>query len=268
MNDFYCINLHSITDYHDTTSDLKKFINSDKFSDFKIKNNNSFFYSHKILFFQRIPCEDIAKSRHLLDVYSKNKELLDLTNLKISDEIVLNLLEILYLGNFLNHKSSKDFHKIYTIFEALNLNLLKVRILKYLKFKLDNMPPCVPNSEILKMINTNTFLIINDGSSVLIGDRSEQSIKQKSNDISKSAEKWLAYRSKILHRMISEMKRDNYSANIKIENIERPILYHIGNYILNDQLPFLFNDLTILVDLLYFSDYLCFDSLFSVSFKY
>lgn len=263
MNDFYCINLESLVEYHDNVSDIKSYINSKRFSDFQIKNKEGDFYCHSQLFFHRIPCEDIAKSNMLLNIHNKSQNVLDLSYLNIRSSTILNFLEMLYLGNFINHHQSSDFYDLLKIFEIFNLKRLRNSIINHLKQQLLNAPSSLPNSEVINILKNKTFLVLNDNRPVFGANKSNKNPSLQKNTMN-YLKLCMSFRCNSLSIMLSESQGYRHHKNPKVLNLPSSTLFHIYTFIACDQLPLLYNDLSVYVDLLFFADYLCFNSLFAV----
>lgn len=264
MDDFYLLNMKSLTTFQDKISDLKKFINNEMFSDFQIKFKENWIFCHSQLFFQNIPCEDIAKSKILLKIYNKTEKVLDLSHLKTTYRNIQDLLEFLYLGIFLNHHFFSDYHEIYKISEALNLNIYKNKIVSYIKSQAQNIPPLLSNYDIVDILKNKPSLVYNDGIPVSTNSKKEKSDKIQITN--RSVRNLVPFRCKVLSLMLNDNCKGKQTKNVKLFNIPTDIISHIYHYIMTDQLPMLYKDLSLYLDLLFFADYLCFDSLFNVKY--
>jgi hypothetical protein len=217
-------------------------------------NGKSQLYCHKLLFFNRIPIIDIQNNKDLLDIYTETTCIYDITSLKIKDEKLLDIIEMLYLGCFINNRFTDDYLSIIDIFKKLGFQRMVRYLSSYLYATLNT-------SRSLDSVADHKDKPILHNENLIFSYINEEN---RNNEIvlRRVFINTLPFRSKTLFLMLHQ----DYENTLCI--IPSDILRFIMQYTLCDQiLSSEFHDITTLINLLYFSDFLCYDSLINVKYN-
>jgi hypothetical protein len=256
-NDAYIINLNTLIDSQEVTNELFNYINNRDFADITIVNGKKVFYAHSVLLFSRISCIDIPRNTDISDLKNKKTSILDLSSYRLDDRVILNLLELLYLGKFTSIKYENELYEIYTLLANMHLSNTRDKIKQ---FALYNYPKQYPtDSTDMRKFQTNN---------ILLNPKLGHTILRLNHTLDVAGfyykynhyhiEDMLMYRNKplFLHR--------NYIEEL-LTFIPQSALDAILYYTMNNELKNITaEDLVTVVELLFFADYFCFYSLIQV----
>jgi hypothetical protein len=271
LNDIYFMNLKDMSTITQANQEFSQWVNNPKFSDFEMKYKSLTFYCHRPLFFKRIPIEDITQSNIILEIFNGKKEkengVLNLTcledqndnNLNLNLKIVSLFLEFIYSGRFPHYISIEEFKGIYYICKFLRLRkLIEKYLFNFLKNNLNDF-----FAEKKYSIHNFVWLNFTEAEKIMNFLNSDFLFYQFPNEIilpnngnSIDITPFLSFQ---LYMFSFDINN-----NDTLNTIPKNIFKNLKDFIDNDYLPEIENsDITELLDLLFYSDFLSINFLFS-----
>jgi hypothetical protein len=246
----------------DYDTDIKQFINNKEYSDFKIINDERIFYCHTRLFFTRISCTDLSKSPDLSCIFTETRTILDFSKYHINNETILALIELLYLGYFESYITYNTLYELIKLTMKLHLRDIKVQIMNFVKYSFFFNTPISYEVSLIELEKfKNNKKLINCSNQFFIL-RLENNKDIYINNLLKN--RFNFYNEKSLVKYHSSVFA-NYSENIRdLQDItskrvfDETLLYTINRENLISV------DKSILIEMLFFADYLCYESLQNV----
>jgi hypothetical protein len=248
--------------YHSSIYDIFKFINNPSYSDFQIKNVSSIFNCHKHLFFRRIKQEEIVNSSFLRNAFSLAKCNMPIDtsdyNLYFPDITFFHLLEILYVGYLSKYLIMADFKNLFLLCNKIGLYSISRKIINLLyidknkKLYFQNMNNYCSNSYI-------AFDILYGGNCEM-KDLVYHNINAVQFPVIINTFNLISFKSSTLKFIF------DFIFNSSQIGIPEGIVKIIIDYIQYDRLPIVREDnFIIFFELLFYSDFLCLESLFNVN---
>jgi N-acetylneuraminic acid mutarotase len=257
-NDVYIVSLSNVRESNNLVTELRSFINNKENSDITIINAKNKYYAHSTLFFSRISCIDIAKNPDIANIKNKKAMVLDLTQYNTEDRIILNLLELLYVGRFSNAKYEYEIYELWELLLKLRLTNTKDKVLQ---FALYNYPKELKadSNDMAKFKASNEILLNPKRGNVIL----------RLNTFLDIEGFYSGYNKGVIENMMMFRNRPLYFHRNYIEEllafIPRDTLDNIIRFVMNNEIKdFSIAEICKAIDLLFFADYFCFYSLVEV----